>query len=85
LAAVYVELVSERQSALQLDPIAAARVIRLAIAKRLPAPLPPRVTADDRARIGRSWKRSAPRLFGLTTWRAVEDLPVPPDMMLTCQ
>jgi DNA polymerase-3 subunit epsilon len=49
LAAVYVELVSDRQAALQLDPIAVAPVILLAIAKRRPQPLPPRVNADDRA------------------------------------
>ena len=48
LAAVYVELISDRQAALQLEPIATAKVIRLAVAKRRPQPLPPRVTADDR-------------------------------------
>jgi DNA polymerase III subunit epsilon len=48
LAAVYVELASERQAALQLDPIAAAPLKIHALVRSRPAPLPPRGTADDR-------------------------------------
>jgi hypothetical protein len=44
LAAIYTTL----QAALQLDPVALARVIQLAIVRVRPKPLPPRVTADDR-------------------------------------
>ena len=48
LAAVYVELVSERQAALQLESITAGSSNVRALVRARPYPLPPRVTADDR-------------------------------------
>jgi DNA polymerase-3 subunit epsilon len=48
LAAVYVELTTTRQAALQLDPIARATSNIQTIVRARPNPLPPRVTADDR-------------------------------------
>jgi DNA polymerase III subunit epsilon len=48
LAAVYVELTTTRQAALQLEPIATAPLKIHAIVRTRPKPLPPRVTADDR-------------------------------------
>jgi DNA polymerase-3 subunit epsilon len=48
LAAVYVELVSERQAALQFEPLAAAPSNIQAIVRARPQPLPPRVTVEDR-------------------------------------
>jgi len=48
LAAVYVELICDRQSALQLDPIARAPSNIQAIVRARPKPLPPRVTTDGR-------------------------------------
>jgi DNA polymerase-3 subunit epsilon len=47
LAAVYVELTTTRQAALQLEPIAAAPSNIQTIVRVRPKPLPPRVTADD--------------------------------------
>jgi hypothetical protein len=49
LAAAYVELTTTRQAALQLEPITLAPVIQLPIAKTRRRPLPPRVSAADRA------------------------------------
>jgi DNA polymerase-3 subunit epsilon len=71
LAAVYVELVSERQAALQLEPIAVTPVIRLAIAKRRPQPLPPRVNAEDRA----AHREFVATLGGTAIWRNYFDEP----------
>jgi DNA polymerase-3 subunit epsilon len=48
LAAVYVELTTTRQAALQLEPIIAAPSNVQAIVRVRRLPLPPRVTADDR-------------------------------------
>jgi DNA polymerase III subunit epsilon len=48
LAAVYVKVTTIRQAALQLEPIATAKVMQLPIPKRRAQPLPPRVTANDR-------------------------------------
>ena len=48
LAAVYVELLSERQAALQLDQIRLQPDNVRSIVRARPDPLPPRVTADDR-------------------------------------
>ena len=48
LAAVYVELVSERQAALRLEPLALAPSNIQTLVRVRPLPLPPRVTADDR-------------------------------------
>jgi DNA polymerase III subunit epsilon len=48
MAAVYVELTTTRQAALQLAPIAPAPSNIQAIVRARPAPLPLRVTADDR-------------------------------------
>jgi DNA polymerase III subunit epsilon len=48
LVAVYVELTTTRQAALQLEQLALAPVIQLPIAKARLKPLPPRVTADNR-------------------------------------
>lgn len=48
LAAVYIELTTTRQAALQLEPVARTTVIQLPIAKRRRQPLPPRVNAEDR-------------------------------------
>jgi DNA polymerase III subunit epsilon len=49
LAAVYVELTTTRQSALQLEPITRAPSNIRALVRVRPRPLPRRVTADDRA------------------------------------
>jgi DNA polymerase III subunit epsilon len=49
LAAVYVELVTTHQAALQLDPFRLEPDNIKAIIRARPLPLPPRVTADDRA------------------------------------
>jgi DNA polymerase III subunit epsilon len=57
LAAVYVGLTTTRQAALQLEPIKSAPVVRLAVTKRRPQPLPARVTADDRNAHGRLSRR----------------------------
>jgi DNA polymerase III subunit epsilon len=48
VAAVYVELVSDRQAAPQLEPIKEAQLRIHALVRARPNPLPPRVTADDR-------------------------------------
>jgi DNA polymerase III subunit epsilon len=48
LAAVYVELTTTRQAALQLEPITLAPSNIQALVRARPQPLPPRVTADDR-------------------------------------
>jgi DNA polymerase III subunit epsilon len=48
LAAVYVELTTTRQAALQLDPLRLEPDNIKAIVRARPGPLPPRVTADDR-------------------------------------
>jgi DNA polymerase-3 subunit epsilon len=48
LAAVYVELITTHQAALQLEPIKSAPASVHAIVRARPDPLPPRVTADDR-------------------------------------
>jgi DNA polymerase III subunit epsilon len=48
LAAVYVELITTRQAALQLEPIRLEPSNIKAIVRVRPNPLPPRVTADDR-------------------------------------
>jgi DNA polymerase-3 subunit epsilon len=48
LAAVYVELTTTRQAALQLEPLAAGTSNIRTIVRARPRPLPPRVTADDR-------------------------------------
>jgi DNA polymerase III subunit epsilon len=48
LAAIYVELTTTRQAALQLEPIKAAQASVRAIVRTRPQPLPPRVTAEDR-------------------------------------
>jgi DNA polymerase III subunit epsilon len=48
LAAVYVEVVSDRQAALQLDPIRLEPANIRPLIRVRPDPLPPRVTADDR-------------------------------------
>jgi DNA polymerase III subunit epsilon len=47
LAAVYVELTTTRQAALQLELIMRAPSSIQAIVRARPNPLPPRVTADD--------------------------------------
>jgi DNA polymerase-3 subunit epsilon len=47
LAAVYVELTTTRQAALQLEPLAAGTSNIRTIVRARPRPLPPRVTADD--------------------------------------
>jgi DNA polymerase III subunit epsilon len=49
LAAVYVELTTTRQAALQLEPITSETSNILAIVPARPNPLPPRVTASQRA------------------------------------
>jgi DNA polymerase III subunit epsilon len=49
LAAVYVELTTTRQTALQLEPIRLEPSNIKTIIRVRPNPLPPRVTADDRA------------------------------------
>jgi DNA polymerase III subunit epsilon len=49
LAAVYVELTTTRQAALELEPIAGAPSNIQAFVRARPCPLPPRVTEDDRA------------------------------------
>jgi DNA polymerase III subunit epsilon len=49
LAAVYIELTTTRQAALQLEPLARSPSIVPAVAHVRPRPLPARVTADDRA------------------------------------
>jgi DNA polymerase III subunit epsilon len=48
LAAVYVELITTHQAALQLEPITLAPANVRALVRVRPLPLPPRVTADDR-------------------------------------
>jgi DNA polymerase-3 subunit epsilon len=48
LAAVYVELATARQAALQLEPLAAGTSNIRTIVRARPRPLPPHVTADDR-------------------------------------
>jgi DNA polymerase III subunit epsilon len=48
LAAVYVDLTTTRQAALQLEPLAAAPLKIHALVRTRPQPLPPRVTAEDR-------------------------------------
>jgi DNA polymerase III subunit epsilon len=48
LTAVYVELTTTRQAALQLDPIKSAPASVYAIVRTRPQPLPPRVTAEHR-------------------------------------
>jgi DNA polymerase III subunit epsilon len=67
LAAVYVELTTTRQSALQLDPVAAGPSNIQAIVRTRPVPLPPRVTPDDR---NAQCARLAPMRFGATTLRS---------------
>jgi DNA polymerase III subunit epsilon len=56
LAAVYVELTTTRQAALQLDPLKSAPASVHALVRARPQPLPPRVTADDRNAHRRSWR-----------------------------
>ena len=48
LAAVYVELTTTRQAALQLEPTTRAPSNVQAIVRARPLPLPPRVTVGDR-------------------------------------
>jgi DNA polymerase III subunit epsilon len=48
LCAVYVELTTTRQAALQLEPVASRPASVRAIVRTRPNPLPPRVIADDR-------------------------------------
>jgi DNA polymerase III subunit epsilon len=48
LAAIYVELTTTRQAALQLDPIASGPSTIRALVRARPQALPPRMTADDR-------------------------------------
>jgi DNA polymerase III epsilon subunit-like protein len=79
LAAVYVELTTTRQAALQLEQITrASSNIRTIVRTRL-HPLPPCVTAVIATRIGRSCKRSGAKRFGAATLRAMKDRPMPPD------
>jgi DNA polymerase III subunit epsilon len=48
LAAVYVELISDRQAAMQFEPLVSGTSNVRAIVRVRPKPLPPRVTTEDR-------------------------------------
>jgi DNA polymerase III subunit epsilon len=74
LAAVYVELTTTRQAALELEPVASRPASVRAIVRTRPNPLPPRVIADDRnahrAFVQTLGCSSAAELFGSTTLRS---------------
>jgi hypothetical protein len=85
LAAVYIELTTTRQAALQPDPIVVAPLKIHAIVRSRPHPLPPRVSADGR-NVHRAFVRTlgTDARFGLTISRVFQMKLVParPDMML---